>query len=163
MPNPQPSKGERRRAEIMLLLKQQGRITIQELVERLGISEATARRDLEMMEKTEPLIRTIGGAMYDGLNSVRDLPFEEKKGLSYLEKERIAQQAATLIDEGDVIGLSGGTTNYLLAKLLKPRKGITVVTNAVNIAMELAGSEIQVVVTGGIMRHNSFELSGPLC
>ncbi|GBF73972.1 DeoR family transcriptional regulator [Paenibacillus sp. 598K] len=162
MPNPQPSKGERRRAEIMLLLKQQGRITIQELVERLGISEATARRDLEMMEKTEPLIRTIGGAMYDGLNSVRDLPFEEKKGLSYLEKERIAQQAAKLIDEGDVIGLSGGTTNYLLAKLLKPRKGITVVTNAVNIAMELAGSEIQVVVTGGIMRHNSFELCGPL-
>jgi len=162
MPNPQPSKGERRRAEIMLLLKQQGRITIQELVERLGISEATARRDLEMMEKTEPLIRTIGGAMYDGLNSVRDLPFEEKKGLSYLEKERIAQQAAALIDEGDVIGLSGGTTNYLLAKLLKPRKGITVVTNAVNIAMELAGSDIQVVVTGGIMRHNSFELCGPL-
>lgn len=162
MPNPQPSKGERRRAEIMLLLKQQGRITIQELVERLSISEATARRDLEMMEKTEPLIRTIGGAMYDGLNSVRDLPFEEKKGLSYLEKERIAQQAAKLIDEGDVIGLSGGTTNYLLAKLLKPRKGITVVTNAVNIAMELAGSEIQVVVTGGIMRHNSFELCGPL-
>lgn len=162
MPNLQPSKGERRRAEIMLLLKQQGRITIQELVERLGISEATARRDLEMMEKTEPLIRTIGGAMYDGLNSVRDLPFEEKKGLSYLEKERIAQQAATLIDEGDVIGLSGGTTNYLLAKLLKPRKGITVVTNAVNIAMELAGSEVQVVVTGGIMRHNSFELCGPL-
>ncbi|MFS0727314.1 DeoR/GlpR family DNA-binding transcription regulator [Paenibacillus sp. 1P07SE] len=162
MPGPLLSKGDRRRAEIMLLLKQQGRITIQELVERLGISEATARRDLEMMEKSEPLIRTIGGAMYDGMNSVRDLPFEEKKGLSYLEKERIAQQAAALIDEGDVIGLSGGTTNYLLAKLLKPRKGITVVTNAVNVAMELAGSAIQVVVTGGIMRHNSFELCGPL-
>lgn len=58
--------------------------------------------------------------------------------------------------------MSGGSTNFLLAKLLKSRKGITVVTNAVNIAMELAGSQIQVVVTGGIMRHNSFELCGPL-
>ena len=59
-------------------------------------------------------------------------------------------------------GLSGGTTNYLMAKLLKPARGITVVTNAVNMAMELAGSDIQVVVTGGMMRHNSFELCGPL-
>ncbi|MBD2844666.1 DeoR/GlpR transcriptional regulator [Paenibacillus sp. IB182496] len=146
----------------MTLLKQQGRITIGEIVERFGCSEATARRDLEAMEKTETLIRTIGGAMYDGMNTARDLPFDEKTGLSYLEKERIAASAASLVEEGDVVGLSGGTTNYLIAKLLKARKGITVVTNAVNIALELAGSDIQVVVTGGIMRHNSYELCGPL-
>lgn len=156
------SKGQRRREGILQLLKQQGRITIQEIVEKFGCSEATARRDLEQMESAYPLIRTIGGAMYDGLNAVRELPFSEKEGLSYLEKERIASVAATLIEEGDVIGLSGGTTNYLIAKMLKTRSGITVVTNAVNIAMELAGSAVQVVVTGGIMRHNSFELCGPL-
>lgn len=146
----------------MNVLKRQGRISIQEMVERFGISEATARRDLELMEKTEPVIRTIGGAMYDGMNAVRELPFAEKEGLSYLEKERIAAAAAALIEEGDVVGLSGGTTNYLLAKMLKTRRGITVVTNAVNVAMELTGSEIGVVVTGGMMRHNSFELCGPL-
>ncbi|WP_337099597.1 DeoR/GlpR family DNA-binding transcription regulator [Paenibacillus sp. YIM B09110] len=156
------SKGQRRRDAILQLLKQQGRLTIQELVERFGISEATARRDLEQMEGDYPVIRTIGGAMYDGMHTVRELPFAEKEGLSILEKERIAELATSLIVEGDVIGLSGGTTNFLMAKLLKSRKGITVVTNAVNIAMELAGSPIQVVVTGGIMRHNSFELCGPL-
>lgn len=146
----------------MNVLKRQGRVTIQEVVERFGISEATARRDLELMEKSEPVIRTIGGAMYDGMNAVRELPFSEKEGLSFLEKERIAAAAAGLIFEGDVVGLSGGTTNYYLAKLLKTRRGITVVTNTVNIAMELAGSDINVVVTGGMMRHNSFECCGPL-
>ena len=146
----------------MNVLKRQGRITIQEVVERFGVSEATARRDLELMEKAEPVIRTIGGAMYDGLNAVRELPFAEKEGLCFLEKERIAAAAAGLIAEGDVVGLSGGTTNYYLAKLLKTRRGITVVTNTVNVAMELAGSDINVVVTGGMMRHNSFELCGPL-
>jgi DeoR family transcriptional regulator of aga operon len=162
MADTQSSKGQRRREQMLNLLKRQGRISIQELVERFGVSEATARRDLEIMEKSEPVIRTIGGAMYDGMNAVRELPFAEKEGLSFLEKERIAAAAAGLIDEGDVVGLSGGTTNYYLAKLLKTRRGITVVTNAVNVAMELAGSDIQVVVTGGMMRHNSFELCGPL-
>ncbi|MHA6485197.1 DeoR/GlpR family DNA-binding transcription regulator [Paenibacillus sp. strain BS8-2] len=156
------SKGQRRREAILQLLKQQGRITITEMVDRFGCSEATARRDLEQMEGVYPVIRTIGGAMYDGMGTMREMPFSEKEGLSILEKEKIAALAASLIEEGDVIGLSGGTTNFLLAKLLKMRKGITVVTNAVNIAMELAGSQIQVVVTGGIMRHNSFELCGPL-
>jgi len=156
------SKGQRRRDQIMNVLKRQGRITIQEVVDRFQVSEATARRDLELMEKSEPVIRTIGGAMYDGLNAVRELAFAEKEGLSFLEKERIAAAASELINEGDVVGLSGGTTNYYLAKLLKTRRGITVVTNAVNVAMELAGSDIQVVVTGGLMRHNSFELCGPL-
>ncbi|WP_168122802.1 DeoR/GlpR family DNA-binding transcription regulator [Paenibacillus sp. HB172176] len=156
------TKGSRRREAILQLLKQQGKITIQEMVERFGCSEATARRDLEQMEAIYPVIRTIGGAMYDGMGAMRELPFSEKEGLSILEKEKIAKAAASQIVEGDVIGLSGGTTNFLLAKLLKGRRGITVVTNAINIAMELADSRIQVVVTGGIMRHNSFELCGPL-
>ncbi|AJY76003.1 DeoR/GlpR family DNA-binding transcription regulator [Paenibacillus beijingensis] len=158
----QPNKGARRRDGIMNVLKQQGRITIAEIVDRFGCSEATARRDLELLERTGPLVRTIGGAMYDGMGTVRDSSFAERQGISLLEKEHIAQEAARLVEEGDVIGLSGGTTNYLIAKSLKMRKGITVVTNAVNIAMELAGSDIHVVVTGGMMRHNSFELCGPL-
>lgn len=162
MTTEQPNKGARRREGIMNVLKQQGRITIAEIVERFGCSEATARRDLELLERTGPLVRTIGGAMYDGMGTVRDSSFAERQGISLLEKEHIAREASRLVEEGDVIGLSGGTTNYLIAKSLKMRKGITVVTNAVNIAMELAGSEIHVVVTGGILRHNSFELCGPL-
>jgi len=156
------SKGQRRREAVLQLLKQQGRITVQEMVERFRCSEATARRDLEQMESVYPIIRTIGGAIYDEMHAMRELPFAEKQSLSILEKEKIARLAASLVQEGDIIGLSGGTTSLLIAKALKQRKAITVVTNAVNIAMELAGSHIQVVVTGGIMRHNSFELCGPL-
>ena len=157
------NKAKRRREAIMQVLKQQGRITVAEVVNLFHCSEATARRDLDWLEQTEPVIRTIGGALYDGLNFAKEATFAEKTGLLWVEKEKIAAKAASLVEEGDVIGLSGGTTTFLIAKALKARAGITVVTNAVNIAMELADSEgIQVVVTGGIMRNKSFELCGPL-
>ncbi|MFD0868389.1 HTH-type transcriptional repressor glcR [Chlamydia abortus] len=157
------SKGEQRRANILNMLKQNGRITVQEIVGRFACSEATARRDLDLLEKTEPIIRTIGGALYDGFSATREISFTERKHYSWIEKEAIAEKAASLIGEGDIIGLTGGTTTFLIARALKTRRGITVVTNAVNIAMELADNdEIQIVVIGGIMRNKSFELCGPL-
>jgi DeoR family transcriptional regulator of aga operon len=156
-------KGDLRREAILQALKRQGRITVAEIVDRFQCSEATARRDLDLLERTEPVIRTIGGALYDGTLTAREVTFAEKTHLRWIEKEQIAQTAAALVEEGDVIGLSGGTTTYLIAKSLKARSGITVVTNAVNIAVELADSEgIQVVVTGGILRGKSYELCGPL-
>ncbi|MFD2116519.1 DeoR/GlpR family DNA-binding transcription regulator [Paenibacillus yanchengensis] len=162
MPQVQLSKGEKRREAIVQHLKVEGRITIQQIVQHFQCSEATARRDLEQLSKQERIIRTIGGARYEGIAVAHELPFSQKEHLAYLEKERVAELAVSLINEGDIVGLSGGTTSFLLAKLLKERQGITVVTNAINIAMELAGSSVQVVVIGGILRHNSFELCGPL-
>ncbi|WP_127589212.1 DeoR/GlpR family DNA-binding transcription regulator [Paenibacillus koleovorans] len=157
------SKGEQRRDAIVAMLKQKGRISVQDIVDTLHCSEATARRDLDLLEKTEGIIRTIGGALYDAHSPVREVSFQEKTSLSWLEKERIAATAASLVEDGDVIGLSGGTTTYHIARALKSRRGITVVTNAINIAMELADSEdIQVVVAGGILRSKSYELCGPL-
>lgn len=157
------SKGDRRRKSILQWLKQKGRITVQEIVDQFHCSETTARRDLDMLERTESVIRTIGGAMYDGFQTVKEATFAEKTNLLWIEKENIAARAASFVESGDIIGLSGGTTTYLIAKALKEHHGITVVTNAVNIAMELADCEdIQVVVTGGIMRSKSFELCGPL-
>jgi DeoR family transcriptional regulator of aga operon len=157
------SRGEQRREAIMRLLKEKGRISVHDIVETQRCSVATARRDLDLLEQTAPIIRTIGGAIYDGFNASREISFHEKTSISWIEKERIAEKAASLVREGDIIGLSGGTTTYLIARALKRRSGITVVTNAVNIAMELAGNDgIQVVVAGGIMRHKSYELCGPL-
>jgi DeoR family transcriptional regulator of aga operon len=157
------SKGDQRRETIVMMLKQHGRISVQDIVDQLQCSEATARRDLDVLEKSESIIRTIGGAIFDGHNPAREVSFQEKTSLSWLEKERIAAKAASLIDEGDIIGLSGGTTTYHIARAIKSMKGITVVTNAINIAMELADSDdIQVVVAGGVLRHKSFELCGPL-
>jgi DeoR family transcriptional regulator of aga operon len=157
----QHSKGDKRRQNIMNLLKRQGKVTIQEIIEKFGCSEATARRDLDELKNTG-IIRSLGGAQL-GFSESREVTFQEKRQLLWLEKEAIAAKAAELIEEGDVVGLTGGTTTFLIAKAIKLRKNITVVTNAVNIAMELSeGDDIQVVLTGGVMRRNSFELSGPL-
>ncbi|NHN30206.1 DeoR/GlpR family DNA-binding transcription regulator [Paenibacillus agricola] len=157
------SKGEERRSRIMNTLKIQGKITIQEMIEKFQCSEATARRDLDVLVRKEGAIRTIGGAQWEGFSGLRESSFLEKKQLLWLEKEAIAAKAVSLIEEGDVIGLTGGTTTYLIAKAIKHRRNITVVTNAVNIAMELSDSDgVQVVLTGGVMRKNSFELCGPL-
>lgn len=157
------SKGDLRRERVMQWIKKEGRISLQEMIERLGCSEATARRDLDYLARSGQVIRTIGGAQLDQAGIPREVSFDEKKLLLRLEKEAIARKAASLVQEGDIIGLTGGTTTFLLARELKLRSGITVVTNAVNIAMELADNEnIQVVLTGGVIRGKSYELCGPL-
>jgi len=158
------SKGEIRRRQIMQWIKQEGKLTLAEIVQKFDCSEATARRDLETLERRGDIIRTIGGALYEGLSQVREVSFSEKRKQLWLEKEAIARKAVTLMEEGDTVCLSGGTTTYLIARELKVRqRGVHVVTNAVNIAMELADCEdIQVVVIGGGMRAQKFELCGPL-
>jgi DeoR/GlpR family transcriptional regulator of sugar metabolism len=155
---------EERQEQILENILQYGSISLQEVVREFQCSEATARRDLEALEKAGKVIRTMGGgAKPAGLASGREIPFHEKQNKLYREKESIAQLAASLVEEGDVIGLTGGTTTYLIARALKSRRNITVVTNAVNIAMELADNEdIQVVLTGGMLRNKNFELCGPL-
>ncbi|TDF92599.1 DeoR/GlpR family DNA-binding transcription regulator [Paenibacillus piri] len=157
------SKGERRRQLIVNTLKRQGKLSIQEIVELFDCSEATARRDLDLLEKKGALIRNLGGALLDPSMMGGEQSFIEKKELLLYEKEAVAMKAASLVEEGDSIGLTGGTTTYLIARALKEFEGITVVTNAVNIAMELADCDgVQVLLTGGVMRRKSYELCGPL-
>lgn len=156
------SKGERRRLQILEQIRKQGAISVNEVMDRFSCSEATARRDLNVLAQSEQIIRTLGGAHYEG-SSAQELPFHQKQEVLLAEKMEIASKAASLIQEGDVIGLTGGTTTYLIAKQIKERRNLTVVTNAVNIAMELAeNDELQTVLTGGVIRSKSFELCGPL-
>ncbi|KIL41955.1 DeoR faimly transcriptional regulator [Gordoniibacillus kamchatkensis] len=157
------SKGELRRENIMRLLKLQGKVTIQEITEKFGCSEPTARRDLDLLEKQGGIIRSFGGAQLDASPIAFEASFTDKQQLLLLEKEAIARTAAAMVQQGDIVGLTGGSTTFLIARMLKQHQGITVVTNAVNIAMELSDSEgVQVVLTGGVMRRKSFELCGPL-
>lgn len=161
----QYTKGELRRAKTLELIKSYGKISLQEIVQAIGCSEATARRDLDVLEKAGEIIRTTGGAIYEGAltSSAAELPFAAKRDFRRQEKERIAAAAAALVEEGDIICLTGGTTTFFIAKALKKHRNITIVTNAVNIAFELADAEdVQVVVIGGVMRSKSYELSGPL-
>ncbi|WP_248927641.1 DeoR/GlpR family DNA-binding transcription regulator [Paenibacillus hamazuiensis] len=167
MSGSEQSKGDKRREAIMQIVKRQGKISVQEVIDKFDCSEATARRDLDVLVKKEGLIRSLGGVQLGGAAAGvlggHELPFHEKKQLLWLEKEAIAAKAASMVKEGDIVGLTGGTTTFLIARALKTSRRITVVTNAVNIAMELAEAEgVQIVLTGGVMRSNSFELCGPL-
>ena len=91
-----------------------------------------------------------------------ELPLRHRSEKQLEEKRRIARTAAALVPDGAVVGLTGGTTTTELARALAERSGLTVVTNAVNIAAELiVRPEIRLVVIGGIARSASYELVGP--
>ena len=152
---------EERRNAILNSLTQHHRILVTEIAQRLKTSPVTIRKDLEVLERRGLLNRVHGGAIATN-PSVLDLSLTEKERLHAREKERIARVAAKLIDDGDVIILDSGSTTMAIARLLKMRKGITIITNAINIASELAGSDNEIILIGGMLREKSFSLVGPL-
>lgn len=150
---------------ILDLLASTGEVTVEDLVERFGASSATTRRDLDSLAEQRLLTRTHGGAVAQAV--AYELPIRYKSHLRTQQKEAIAQTAAALVKPGMVVGLSGGTTTTAIAAALAARDdlavgGITVVTNAVNIAAQLATRpDIKVVVTGGVIHSRTYELVGP--
>ena len=148
-----------RHAAILKTLAQDGFVEVGNLTRLLGCSEATVRRDLAHLQREGYLRRTHGGAIS---NNVRELPFRAKLGTMAEAKQRIAREAAESVGEGQAIGCTGGTTMQQVARKLASRTGLTVVTNALTVAMELAASETRVIVTGGELRRQTYELVGPL-
>jgi DeoR family transcriptional regulator, aga operon transcriptional repressor len=150
-----------RLSAILEELSDGGTVGVAELRERLGVSAATIRRDLELLEQQRLLTRTHGGAVAQGV--AYELPLRYKSGRHQEEKRRIAAAAAARVPEGAAIGLTGGTTSTEVARALVDRQRLTVVTNALNIASELAiRPNLKLVVTGGYARPESYELVGPL-
>lgn len=150
---------------ILDLLAEQGEVSVEQLVDRFGASAATTRRDLDSLAERRLLTRTHGGAVAQSV--AYELPIRYKSHHATGAKERIAAAASALVSPGQVVGLSGGTTTNAIATALAARDdlsglGLTVVTNAVNIAAQLAmRPEFKVVVTGGVIHSRSFELVGP--
>jgi DeoR/GlpR family transcriptional regulator of sugar metabolism len=152
---------------ILQILQSAGSATIEGLCTALQTSVATVRRDLKDLEERTLLRRTRGGAVTMGplfYEPFRhDSSFQEKVGSFADEKRRIARAAARLVSEGDTIALSGGTTTTEVVRSLIAMQGIKVITNTVNVAMELSACRnIEVIVTGGVLRGNWFTLVGPL-
>ena len=150
---------------ILDLLAARGDVAVEELAERFDASAATIRRDLDSLSERRLLTRTHGGAVAQSV--AYELPVRYKSHQRTSQKERIAQAASALVTPGSVVGLSGGTTTTAIASALAAREdladqGLTVVTNAVNIAAQLATRpDIKVVVTGGVIHSRSYELVGP--
>jgi len=135
-----------------------GVVDVGELAELLQSSKATIRRDLHALENLGILNRTHGGAQV--VESDTELSFHTKVVAYSQEKREIGLKAASCILDGSIIGCTGGTTTMAIMKNLK-EKQITVVTNAINIAMELAPSKtVEVIISGGTLRSRSYEMVG---
>ncbi|MEU3645704.1 DeoR/GlpR family DNA-binding transcription regulator [Lentzea sp. NPDC034063] len=150
-----------RMSEILRMLRETGSLQAGELRERFGVSSATLRRDLAQLEEQRLLTRTHGGAKPQG--SVNEVPVRYRGGRSRDAKLAIVRRAVRLLPPGPhVIALTGGSTTSELVKELPNRGDLTVVTNALNIAMELAlHPRHKLVVVGGVARPQSYELVGP--
>jgi DeoR/GlpR family transcriptional regulator of sugar metabolism len=157
--------------KLLEMIAADGRVEIDGAALRLGVSAATVRRDLDELASQQLLVRTRGGAVPHSVSY--DLPLRYKLSRHADEKRDIGIVAAELVVPGSVVGLNGGTTTTEVARSLVActdrgtgvdgSPHITVVTNALNIAHELAvRPHVKLVLTGGVVRSQSYELVGPL-
>jgi DeoR family transcriptional regulator of aga operon len=150
-----------RLSHIVEQLSGSGSVGVGDLAASLGVSAATVRRDLALLEEQRLLARTHGGAVANGV--LFELPLRYRSARNQDEKARIARAAAERVPEGAAVGMTGGTTTTEAARALSDRRGLTVVTNSLSIASELAvRPNLKLVVTGGVARPESYELVGPL-
>jgi DeoR family transcriptional regulator, aga operon transcriptional repressor len=151
------------------LLPGDGQLTVADAADALGVSQATIRRDMDQLAHQQLVTRTRGGVVAGHVSY--DLPLRYKTARHAPEKQRIGRAAAALVAPGAAVALNGGTTTSEVARALATRPdlqdgtgapAVTVVTNAMNIANELAVRQhIKIVVTGGVTRSQSYELIGP--
>jgi DeoR family transcriptional regulator of aga operon len=157
-----PVLNEERRRAILDLLTRQGRVLVTDLSRHFDTSQVTIRKDLEILHAHGQVHRTHGGALPAREGTLEDPTLREKEKLHRQEKLRIAECAAGKVKEGQVVILDSGTTTTAIARALRSFQNLTIVTNAVNIAAELAGTAVEVILTGGTLRKNSFSLVGPI-
>ncbi len=161
----------RRLNDLLEMLAADGQLMVEQAAAVLGVSAATVRRDFDDLAAQQMLTRIRGGAVARGVTY--DLPLRYKTERHPTEKHKIAAVAAAMVRPGQVVGLNGGTTTTEVARALAVRAdlqsgdplapALTVVSNALNIAAELAVRQhIKIVVTGGVARPQSYELTGPL-
>jgi DeoR family transcriptional regulator of aga operon len=153
---------EERRRLILQILSHDGRVLVGDLARHFHTSQVTIRKDLDILQTHGRIHRTHGGALPARESALEDPTLREKEKLHRKEKSQIAATAARMVKEGQVVILDSGTTTTAIARALREREHLTIITNAVNIAAELSGSSLEVILTGGTLRKNSFSLVGPI-
>jgi len=143
------------------LIRDNGVNRVEDLCRRLRVSAATVRRDLDLLERSGAIRRVHGGAV-SAESRLDESLFADKTALAVREKRCIAGAALKFIEPGDTIYLDGGSTVLELARLLGERSNLTVVTNSLHAAHELAGRGPRLIVIGGELRRLSQTLVGPL-
>lgn len=148
-----------RRQAIMDHVRVRGVVSLRELAEAVHTSEVTVRRDVRAMEQAGLLDRRRGGAAWPGRLS-HEQTYQQKTLVAAAEKVAIAQRACELLVEGDAIVVGAGTTTQEFARALVRFTDLTVVTNSILVAQELARTTAEVVMTGGTLRGSTYALVG---
>jgi DeoR family transcriptional regulator of aga operon len=145
--------------QIVSAVVERGQVDVPALATEFSVSAATIRRDLEALQQQRLVCRTHGGATIHA--AFNDLPLSYKKARDLPEKQRIARHALRFLDGARVIGTTGGTTVSQFIPLLRDRGDLTVVTNALNVAVDLVSSPgPRVLIAGGEVRGSSQESVG---
>lgn len=149
-----------RRKLIMERLYEDKRVIVSELSKEFDVSEETIRRDLEHLSLDGNVTKTYGGAVLDERSSI-DLPFNLRQKENPDGKQRIAELVALEINDGDHLFLDASTTAVFIAKNIKQKRNLTVITNSIENVLELADADdIDVICTGGVLKSNSMSFRG---
>ena len=155
---------EQRQQLIVEEIRRTGAVRVSELTERLAVSDMTVRRDLDVLAALGLVAKVHGGATAPHGLSTDEPGFEAKSHRQRTEKEAIAQAAAELVEPGQAIGLTAGTTTWRLAHAIHAVPDLTVVTNSIQAANVLHAArrpDLTVILTGGV-RTPSDALVGPI-
>ncbi len=153
---------DERRDRIYEMLVRKRKASVSDLSQEFHIGEATIRRDLSELEARGLVLRTHGGALIRD-NASEEAPLRERETRNLEQKERIAQLTAQLIRNGETVMIDGGSTTLILARLLRAKHDLVIVTNSPALADEMVGANgCQVIVTGGELREPTRSLVGPI-
>ena len=151
---------EERRTEILQIIRSAGRVRVNGLATRFNTSAVTIRSDLNELHQRGLVLRSHGGAVLPE-TILRESPVYERLKAHSDDKRRIGAMAATLIEDGETIILDSGTTTLEIARQIKKKPGLQVITNGVNIAAELLDArDMQVFIVGGTVRGESASITG---
>jgi DeoR family transcriptional regulator of aga operon len=145
---------------ILSALQAHGYVSVVDLCKQLAVSSVTIRKDLKLLEEKNLLFRTHGGATTNNPYMI-DRPVNEKEKLQSGEKTKIGAVAANLVESNDSIIIASGTTVLAMARSIQPKESLTVVTSALNVALELIRhSNIEILQLGGMLRKSSSSVAG---
>lgn len=145
---------------ILNALQGQGYLNVVDLCKQLNVSSVTIRKDLKLLEEKSLLFRTHGGATINNPYTI-DRPVNEKEKFQSAEKMKIGEAAAALVENNDSIIIASGTTVLAMARSIQPKDNLTVITSALNVALELMRHpNIEILQLGGMLRKSSSSVTG---
>lgn len=152
---------QERRNLILEKLQEEKRVVVSELSQLYNVSEETIRRDLERLDKDGLAVKSYGGAVINESTSI-DMPFNVRKKKNVPGKQKIAEILAEMIQDNDHIAMDASTTGVFIAKAIKQKEHITIVTNSIEIVIELADvSDWNIISSGGRLKEGYLALVGP--